>query len=164
MVKVRRIWSQQLEHKQVKKGGRNQVSRRVSVPCLHATTVANAPWKPVIIRWRSSSVSKSCHWWKVLSVGKLLLVKGQNFILHSWDGDFILLDNIPVSTIKLPAWQFKRSTRYSCFGSLLEGCLALIFKHSYEEQARAYRISWELKTTYAGEERKILLINGKFVM
>ena len=39
-----------------KMGGRNQVSGRVSVPCWLATPVANAPWKPLIIRWRSSSV------------------------------------------------------------------------------------------------------------
>ena len=31
-------------------GGRNQVSGRVSVPCWHATPVANAPWKPLLIR------------------------------------------------------------------------------------------------------------------
>ena len=31
-------------------GGRNQVSGRVSVLCWHATPVANAPWKPLIIR------------------------------------------------------------------------------------------------------------------
>ena len=29
--------------------GRNQVSGRVSVPCWHATPVANDPWKPIII-------------------------------------------------------------------------------------------------------------------
>ena len=33
-----------------KGGGRNQVSGRVSVPCWLATPVANAPWKPLIIR------------------------------------------------------------------------------------------------------------------
>ena len=38
---VRGIWSQQLEHKQVQQWGRNQVSRRVTVPCWHATPVAN---------------------------------------------------------------------------------------------------------------------------
>ena len=32
-----------------KMGGRNQVSGRVSVPCWHATPVANAPWKPLNI-------------------------------------------------------------------------------------------------------------------
>ena len=40
-------------------GWRNQVSGRVSVPCLHATPVANAPWKPLVIRSRSKSVSRS---------------------------------------------------------------------------------------------------------
>ena len=33
-----------------KKGGRNQVSGSVNVPCSHATPVANVPWKPLIIR------------------------------------------------------------------------------------------------------------------
>ena len=33
-----------------KKGGRNQVFGRVRVPCLHATPVSNAQWKPLIIR------------------------------------------------------------------------------------------------------------------
>ena len=45
---VRGIWSQQLGHKS-HNGGRKQVSGRVSVPCLHATPVANAQWKPLII-------------------------------------------------------------------------------------------------------------------
>ena len=31
------------------KRGRNQVSGVVSVPCWHATPVANAPWQPLII-------------------------------------------------------------------------------------------------------------------
>ena len=59
-------------------GGRNQESWRVSVSCWHAKTIANAPLKPLIIRWRSSSVSRSWNWWKVWLVGKSLLVKGQN--------------------------------------------------------------------------------------
>ena len=59
--------------------GRNQVSGRVSVPCWHATPVANAPWKP-LNRWRPSSVSRSWNWWKVWLVGKSLLVKDQNVI------------------------------------------------------------------------------------
>ena len=47
---------------------------------MHATSVANAPWKPLTIRWRSSSVSRSGNWKKVWSVGKSLLAKGQNAI------------------------------------------------------------------------------------
>ena len=34
---------------QVRKAERNQVSGRVSIPYWHATSVANAPWKPLII-------------------------------------------------------------------------------------------------------------------
>ena len=55
-----------------KMGRRNQVSRSVSVPCWHATPVKNAQWKPLIIRWRSKSVSRSWNWWKVWLVGKSL--------------------------------------------------------------------------------------------
>ena len=46
--------------------------------------------------------------------------------------------------------------------SLLESRLALRIKHSYKKQARAYRISWELKDTIgrrrwyiATQERKV---------
>ena len=42
-------WSQQVEHMQVPKG-RDQVSGGVSVPCRHATPIANALWKPLKIR------------------------------------------------------------------------------------------------------------------
>ena len=38
--------------------GSNKVSGRVSVPCWSAAPFDNAPWKPFVIRWRSSSVSK----------------------------------------------------------------------------------------------------------
>ena len=61
-------------------GGRNQVSERVILPCWLATPVANAPWKPLIIRRRSGSVLRSWNCWKVWFVGKSLLVKGQNAI------------------------------------------------------------------------------------
>ena len=37
-------WSTSKSHN----GGRNQVSGKVSVPCWHATPVANAPWKPLM--------------------------------------------------------------------------------------------------------------------
>ena len=33
---------------QVPKGGRNQVSGRVSVPCWHAIPVTNVPWAPLV--------------------------------------------------------------------------------------------------------------------
>ena len=41
---------------------------------------------------------------------------------------------------------FKRSTRYPCLCSLLESRINLRIEHSYEEQARAYYICWEIKT------------------
>ena len=100
--------------------GRNQVSWRVSVPCWHATPVANAPWKPLIIGEGSSSVSRSWNWWKVWLVVKSLLVKDQNVILHSWERYFILLNNIPVSTIKLPEWRFQAFREVSLFELLTE--------------------------------------------
>ena len=64
---VRGIWSQQLEHQQVPKWGRNQVSGRVSVPCWHATPVANAPWKPLIIgegqaRYQGHEIGGKSDW------------------------------------------------------------------------------------------------------
>ena len=54
-------WSQQLEHKQVTKR-RNQMSGKVNCSCWHGTSVANAP---LVIRWRSSSLSMSWNWRKV---------------------------------------------------------------------------------------------------
>ena len=48
-------------------GGRNQVSGRVSVPCWHATPVANAPWKPLIIgegqaRYQGHEIGGKSDW------------------------------------------------------------------------------------------------------
>ena len=61
-------------------GGRNQVSGMVSVPYWHAIPVANDPWKPLIIRWRSKTVSRSWNWWKGWLVWKYLFVKGKKVI------------------------------------------------------------------------------------
>ena len=64
---VRGILSQQLELKQVQERGRNQVSGRVSVPCWHATPVANTPWKPLIIgegqaRYKGHEIGGKSDW------------------------------------------------------------------------------------------------------
>ena len=93
-------------------GGRNQVSGRVSVPCWHATSVANAPWKPLIIgedqaRYQSHDIGGKSDW-----LGS-----------HCWS----LISSVPRGIPVL--------------SSLLESRLALSIKHSYEEQAWAYRIS-----------------------
>ena len=41
------------------KGGRNQVSRRVSVSWWRAIPVGNVPWKLLVIRWMSIPVTRS---------------------------------------------------------------------------------------------------------
>ena len=48
-------------------GGRNQMSGRVSVPCWHATAVANAQWKPLIIgegkaRYQGHEIGGKSDW------------------------------------------------------------------------------------------------------
>ena len=60
---VRGIWSHKMEHNE----GRNQVSGRVSVPCWHATPVANTPWKPLIIgdgqaRYKGHEIGGKSDW------------------------------------------------------------------------------------------------------
>ena len=50
MASSRNLVSTILSISKSQNGGRNQVSGRVSVPCWHATPVANAPWKPLVIR------------------------------------------------------------------------------------------------------------------
>ena len=64
---VRENYSQQLEHKHVQKRA-TEPSVRVSVPCWHATPIANAQWKLLVIRWRSISLTRSSNWWKIWSV------------------------------------------------------------------------------------------------
>ena len=49
------------------KRGRNQVSGVVRVPCWHATPVANAPWKPLIIgegqaRYQGHEIGGKSDW------------------------------------------------------------------------------------------------------
>ena len=52
---------------------------------------------------------------------------------------------------------------YPCLSSVLESRLALRINHSYEEQARAYRTSWDDETRHSvGEDGILILRNGKF--
>ena len=59
---LKKEWSQQVEHMQVP-NGTGQGVRVVSVPCQHATPVANVLWKP-LISGISASHDKSLqiHW------------------------------------------------------------------------------------------------------
>ena len=62
------IWSQQWCTSKSQQGWRNHVSGRASVPCWHATPVANAPWKPLIIRWSRST--QGCWFLLLLNIHK----------------------------------------------------------------------------------------------
>ena len=51
-------------------GRRNKVSGRLSVPCWHATTVANPPWKPLIIdegqaRYQRHEIGGKSDWFRI---------------------------------------------------------------------------------------------------
>ena len=64
---VRGIWSQQLEHKQVPQWGTEPGVRKGKLPCWHATPVANAPWKPLIIgegqaRYKGREIGGKSDW------------------------------------------------------------------------------------------------------
>ena len=63
---------------------------------------------------KSSSVKS------LISRGLLLyMVRSQNVIYHLWEGNFILFDKIPVSTIKLPQWRFQAFLDVSLFEKLI---------------------------------------------
>ena len=129
---VRGIWSQRLEYKQVpkrgtepglRKGKRSLLAYHTRCKCSIETTHNLVKVKlgikvmklvEILIGWEVIiGQGSECH---------LTFVRGG---LHN---NFLNDD-------------FKRSTRYPCSSSLLESRLALRIKHSYEEQARAYRIS-----------------------
>ena len=50
------------------------------------------------------------------------------------EGHFIVINKIPVSTVKHPEWRFQVFHDVSLFGSLLESHPTLRIKHLYEEQ------------------------------
>ena len=47
------------------------------------------------------------------------MLRSQNVIQHLWEGNFILFDKIPVSTIKLPQWRFQAFLDVSLFEKLI---------------------------------------------
>ena len=49
----------------------------------------------------------------------MYMVRSQNVILHLWEGNFILFDKIPVSTIKLAQWRFQAFLGVSLFEKLI---------------------------------------------
>ena len=78
--------------------------------------------------------------------GDIVYIVHQIVIKHSREGNWMLLNNLPVSTIKLPKRQLSFIT-YPC-EKIIEKWNGLRVKQSYmlEEQALAYHMSWEMKT------------------
>ena len=141
---TRGIWSQQLEHKQVPQWwDRTSCTEGyiVSVPCWHATPVANAPWKPIIIgegqvRYRGHESGGKSDWLGSHCWSRIRM----SFNIRERETSYCRIRS-PYRPNNFLNDDFKRSTRFPCLSSLLESRLALRIKHSYEEQARAYRIS-----------------------
>ena len=94
------------------------------------------------IRGEKSSKDMASSSYLVSTIGAQVPKRGTNHV----EGDSILLNAIPASIIKLPKWRFQAFHEVSLLEKLTESCLAFRIKHSYEEQARAYRISWEINT------------------
>ena len=129
--------------------GRNQVSGRVSVPCWHATPVANVPWKPLIIgegqiRYQGHETGGKSDWLGSHCWSRIRM----SFNIRERDTSYCWIRSPywPLNFLNFLNDDFKRSTSYPCLSSLLESRLARRIKHLYEEQARAYRIISEIKT------------------
>ena len=78
------------------------MSGRVSVPCWHATPVANAPWKPLIIgegqaRYQGHEIGGKSDWLGSHCWSRIRM----SFNIRERDTSY-LLNKIPISTIKLP--------------------------------------------------------------
>ena len=151
-VKTRQeIWSQQLEHRKVPKSrtkariwkvNRSLLARQIRFKCSKETTrnllkvklgIKVTKLKESLIGWgiTVSSLWPECY-----------------LTLISCDGDFILLHQIPVSTIKLPEWGFQASHEVSlldheCLTGRSPGPQNKTF---IREANPGYCISWEIKT------------------
>ena len=109
-------WTQQLEHMQVQKATEPGVwkGKRSLLACPTCCKYSTETSRDSVKVNFGVTVIK---WSKVWSVGKSLqLVKLQNGIKHSWEGDFFLfLNKIIVSTIKFPEWRFQAFHDVSLF-------------------------------------------------
>ena len=89
----------QLEHKQVPKRGMEPDVRKVSVPCWHAIPVA-VPHDNHLVKVKLGikvmKLAENLISWEVTAG------QGSECRLTFLKGGFILLNKIPVSTIKLP--------------------------------------------------------------
>ena len=134
-----KIWSQQLEHKQVpkrgmepgvRKGKRSLLASHTRCKCSMETFgKGQARYQVHDIGGKSDRLGSHCNWSRVSMSFNIR----ERATSYCW--------------IRSPYWPLnflnddsKRSTRYPCLSSLLESRLAPRIKHSYEEHARAYRI------------------------
>ena len=101
-------------------------------PLSTSTHVANALWKPLVIRLKAKFRNNVMICCKVLSVMGVI-VYGQATECHSWEGNFISFDKIPVSALKLDEnnEDFKRFLTYPCLRWFLESRVALRITHRY---------------------------------
>ena len=111
---VRGVWSQQLEHKEVPKREMEPGVRKGKYSLLASHT-------------RRKYSMETTHYSVMVKVGikvmklveslceKSLLIKDQNVIQHSWEGYLILLNKIPISTIKRPEWRIQAFHEISLF-------------------------------------------------
>ena len=94
--------------------GQDQVSGGVSVLCWLAAPVAmfNGNLQNLVIRSESATKSSSVIGSQIgvmsdQSRVSLYTVMSQNVMQHLGEGDFIMLDEIPITTIKLPEGRFQ---------------------------------------------------------
>ena len=99
--------------------------RRSKRPLLASHTRCNALRKPP----KYGNKVKIGHMSDQLRVS-LYMVMSQNVTSHLGEGDYIMFDEIPISTIKLSEGRFQRSVTYPCPRSLDERRAALRIKHS----------------------------------
>ena len=121
--------------------GRDQVSGGVSVPCRHTNPSQMFHGTHSKFSKRSSSVqsltSRGCH---CIWSGHRM-----SFNICERETSYCLIRS-PYRPLNLLNDDFKRSLTYPCSRSLFESRVTLGIKHPYEERARAYRISCEIKT------------------
>ena len=95
--------------------GHDQVSEGVSVLCFLAEPVAmfygNLPEFGNKVKIGNkvlfgNKFTNLCNVW-LIKVSLYIMAMSQNVMLHLEEGDFIIFDEIPISTIKLPEGRFQ---------------------------------------------------------
>ena len=103
------------------------MSGRVSVPCWHATPVANAPWKPLIIgggqaQYQCHEIGGKSDWLGSHCWSRIRM----SFNIRERDTSYCWIRS-PYRPYNFLNDDFKRSARYPCLSSLLESRLARLY-------------------------------------